>query len=192
MKNNILKRLLGWCPQPKTPTQTNLRKQNVNLFGIYSFFAKVTMALRLLYGLALIAVLFTPFAFYFSRAEPYFMGFLWGYHLPIGYVGLVLGLLVILAPKTILARKYSFGTAMLVTGLVLIISLYLSPPEYFINLIHGTNFSGGAIDVEYPIGYAVTLFVAMFSIIVGLVARISAFTHRRNRTKNIVDEKTNI
>jgi hypothetical protein len=64
--------------------------------------------------------------------------------------------------------------------------------NYHLNLIHGTNFSGGAIDVEYPIGYAATLFVAMFSIVVGLVARISAFIHRRNRTKNAVDGKTHI
>ena len=109
------------------------------------------------------------------------MGYIWGYQLPIGYVGLALGLLAILSPKTILARKHSFGTVMVAIGIFLIISLYLSPYEYFINLIHGTNLPGGAIDVEYPIGHIVTLYLAMFSIIVGLAARISTFVLRQNK-----------
>lgn len=144
----------------------------MNLLNIGSFYEKITLTLRLLYGIALIALLFTPFAFYFSRAEPYFMGYIWGYHLPIGYIGLVLGLLVILSPK--IARKLNFGTIMVVIGLSLLISVYLSPYEYFINLIHGTNFPGGAIDVEYPIGHIVTLYLALFSIIIGLAMRISS------------------
>ena len=49
-------------------------KQNMNLLNIGGFYGKVTLALRLVYGLVLIALLFTPFAFYFSRAEPYIMG----------------------------------------------------------------------------------------------------------------------
>src|SRR3989304_7859412 len=108
------------------------------------------------------------------------MGYIWGYHLPIGYIGIVLGLLVFLSPKT-MVRKLNFGTVMVIIGLFLIISLYLSPAEYFINLIHGTNFPGGAINVEYPIGYTATLFVAMFSIIVGLATRISTFILRQNK-----------
>jgi uncharacterized membrane protein len=121
---SLLKRLKNWCPQPKIPTETNLRKQNLNLLNAGSVYEKITLTLRLIYGTALIALLFTPFAFYFSRVEPYFMGYIWGYQLPIGYVGLVLGLLVILSPKTI-GRKLTFGTVMLVIGLTLIITIFL-------------------------------------------------------------------
>jgi hypothetical protein len=135
--------------------------------------------------LALIAVLFTPFGVYHSRVEPYIVGSLWGYHLPIGYVGLVLGLLVILSSKTILARKYSFGATMVVIGLFLIISVYLFPREYFINLIHGTNFSGVQIDIDYIIGNSVVLFLALFSIIAGLIARIGSLSNAKYNKKGI-------
>jgi hypothetical protein len=132
------------------------------------FHKRIVLILRLVYGLALIAPLFIPFVFYFSRAEPCVMGNLWGYQLPVGYIGLLLGLLVILAPKNILARRPSFGTAMVVIGLLLIISDFLSPHEYVINVIHGTSFSGGAIDIEYPIGHVVTLYLGLFGIVAGI------------------------
>ena len=180
----VLKKLKRWCPQPKTPAQTNLRNQNTNMLRIGSFSAKIAIALRVVYGLALIAVLFTTFGVYHSRVEPYIGGSLWGYQLPIGYVGLALGMLAILYPKTILARKYSFGAVMVVIGLFLIISVYVFPKEYFINLIHGTNFSGVQIDVDYPIGNAVTLCLAIFSIIVGLMARINVFIHPLKKKQN--------
>ena len=151
------------------------------MLSIGSFYEKIILSLRLVYGMALIALLFTPFAFYFSRAEPYIMGNIWGYQLPIGYVGLALGLLVILSPK--IARKLNFGTTLIVVGIFLIITAYLSPYDYFVNLINGTNFSGGAIDIEYPIGHIVTVYLALFSILAGLVTRISVSILKKPQNK---------
>jgi hypothetical protein len=139
------------------------------------FSAKMKLALRLVYGLSLIAVLFAPFGIYHSMVEPYIVGSLWGYNLPIGYVGLVLGMFVILSPKAFLARKDGFGVAMMVIGLFMLGSNYFFPHEYFINLINGTNFSGPQIDIDYALGNAVTLFLAIFSILVGAMLEISAF-----------------
>jgi hypothetical protein len=178
----LRKRFREWCPQPESPTPTNLRNQNVNLLNIGGFYGKVTLALRLVYGLALIALLFTPFAFYFSRAEPYIMGNIWGFQLPMGYVGLVLGLLVIFLPKTA-AGKLGFGTLMVIAGVSLFASAFLCPYEYFINLIHGTNFYGAALDIEYPIGHIATVYLALFSIIIGLAAKISGGFSKKKQAK---------
>jgi hypothetical protein len=149
------------------------------MLNLGSFSAKITLAMRLAYGMALIAVLFTPFGVYHSRVEPYIVGSLWGYNLPIGYIGLALGMLMLLFPKTILAKKASLGVALVVTGFFLIGSLYLIPKESFINWINGTNFSGSQIDVDFAIGNAITLFMGLFSIIAGIVARLSAHTLKK-------------
>jgi hypothetical protein len=143
------------------------------MLNIGSFSDKITIAMRIAYGMALIAVLFTPFGVYHSLVEPYIVGSLWGYNLPIGYIGLTLGVLALVFPKTILAKKSSLGTAMIVTGVLLIGSLYLIPKESFINWINGTNFSGSQIDIDFAIGNAVTLFMGLFSIIAGLTSKIS-------------------
>ena len=140
----------------------------------------VHLALRLAYGLALAAILFAPFGVYHSRVEPYIVGSLWGFHLPVGYFALALGILVIFFPEKILARNYSFGATMVVIGLLLLLSLYLFSKEYSINLMHGTSFSRSQIDIDYPIGNIVTVFLALFSIIAGLAARMSAMIKRKD------------
>lgn len=137
----------------------------------------VHLALRLAYGLTLIAILFIPFGSYHSFGEPAIYGVLWGYHLPVGYVALVLGVLVIFFPKMILASNYGFGATMVVIGLFLMLSLLLYPKQYSINLIHGTNVTA---DIDYPVGNSVTLFLSLFSIVVGLAARISAVIKGKN------------
>lgn len=180
---NVIKKLKNWCPQPKSPSQSNVRNQNTVMLNIGSFSAKIAMTMRLAYGMALIAVLFTPFGVYHSRVEPYIVGSLWGYNLPIGYIGLTLGMLALVFPKTILAKKSSLGTAMIITGILLIGSLYLVPKESFINWINGTNFSGSQIDIDFAIGNAVTLFMGMFGIIAGLVARISVYSFKKNNVR---------
>ncbi len=163
---NVLKKLKNWCPQPKSSSQSNLRNQNIAMLNIGNFSDKITIAVRVAYGMALIAVLFTPFGVYHSLVEPYIVGSLWGYNLPIGYIGLILGVLAIVF-QNVLAKKSSLGTAMIVTGVLLIGSLYLIPKESFINWINGTSFSGSQIDIDFAIGNAVTLFMGMFSIIAG-------------------------
>lgn len=170
IKKSLENRIRGWIPkEPSVPSQT------VSAFNVLK---RLELA-RLAYGVMLSALLITPFGVYHSRVEPYIIGSLWGYNLPIGYIGLILGIQVILFPRTVFARKPSFGVAMVVIGVLLIGSVYLVPRESFINWINGTNFSGSQIDVDFAIGNAITLFMGMFSVVAGLVARISVHSLKR-------------
>jgi len=127
--------------------------------------------LRLTYGFALIAIIFTPFGVYHSISEPYIIGSLWGYHLLVGYVGLVSGILVVLYPKIGFVRNLSFGSLMILIGLFLMLS-FIPPKDYFVNLLHGTTFHPGQIDVDYPAGNSVVLALSILSIAIGFASRI--------------------
>jgi len=159
----IIGALRGWIPKSTSNPVQRTRKLNTGAYG-----AKITGVMRIVYGFALMAILFTPFGVYHSRVEPYIVGSLWGYSLPIGYIGLAVGIIAILFPKTILARKTSFGLAMVVIGVLLIGSLYLVPREPFINWINGTNFSSSQIDIDFVAGNAITLVIGLASIIAGI------------------------
>ena len=126
--------------------------------------------LRLVYGIMLGAMLVTPFGVYHSRSEPYITGYLWGYHLPIGYVGLLLGLLVVLYPRLSTLRSLRFSSLMIFIGLFLLLSFFFSPKDYFINLLHGTNFSSGQIDVDFSVGNSAVWGLSLLSIALGLVS----------------------
>ena len=128
--------------------------------------------LRVIYGLVLVAMLFIPFGVYHSRSEPFIIGSLWGYNLPVGYVGLILGLLAILYQKIGFMKVFKVGSVMLFIGIILLVSFLLSPSESFINLFHGTSFSAGQIDIDYPVGNSVVWGLSLFSIIAGLLLRI--------------------
>ena len=78
--------------------------------------------LRVCYSIILIALLFIPFGVYHSRSEPYLIGSLWGYQLPIGYVGLLLGLFVILYSRMAFGKNLRFGSVMIGIGFLLILS----------------------------------------------------------------------
>ena len=125
--------------------------------------------LRLVYGVMLGALLVTPFGVYHSRSEPYITGSLWGYHLPIGYVGLLLGLLVVLYPRLNTLRSLKLSSLMIFIGLFLLLSFLFFPKDYFINLLHGTSFSPGQIDVDFPVGNSAVLGLSLLSIIFGLI-----------------------
>ncbi|MDQ1279403.1 MAG: hypothetical protein QG670_665 [Thermoproteota archaeon] len=124
--------------------------------------------LRLVYGLILFAIVFIPFGVYHSRSEPYIIGSLWGYNLPIGYVGLVSGLLVILYQKIDFLKDLKFGSMMIVIGFFLLLSFLFSPKDFFVNLLSGTSFSSGQIDIDFPVGNSVVWGLSLFSIISGL------------------------
>jgi hypothetical protein len=126
--------------------------------------------LRVAYGLLLVAVLFVPFGAYHSRVEPYISGFLWGYQLPVGYVALVSGLLVILYPRlNMLKGRLDF--LVVAIGLFLLLSFILFPKEFFINLLHGTSFSAAQIDVDSPVGNVVVWGLSLLSLALGFVLR---------------------
>jgi hypothetical protein len=127
--------------------------------------------LRLAYGVILVALLITPFGVYHSRVEPYILGSLWGYHLPIGYAGLASGTLVIFWPKLRVSKKLRFGWLMALIGLFLLLSFIFTPKDYFINLIHGTSFESGQIDADYPVGNSIVLGLSLLSIVLGLMVR---------------------
>ena len=113
--------------------------------------------LRLAYGVTLVFLLVMPFGVYHSRVEPYIMGYLWGYNLPVGYVGLLLGIAAVLYPKLNNRRNSRFSSFMPLIGLLLLLSFFFSPKDYFINLINGTNFSSIQIDVDFAVGNSTVL-----------------------------------
>ncbi len=158
----------GWIP--KEPALKN--NQAVTLFNRLNSFQFV----RLFYGVMLGALLFVPFGSYHSYGPPSIYGVLWGYYLPVGYVALALGILAILMRRK-LARDY-FGVLMVLIGAALLLSLFLYPKQYSVNLIHGTNV---AVDIDYPVGNAVTLFMGIISIIAGLTSKISVHFPKKNR-----------
>ena len=122
---------------------------------------------RLVYGLMLILMLFVPFGVYHSISEPYIIGHLWGYHLPVGYIGLLSGSMVILHPK--LFGNLRFGSVMIFIGLFLTLSLYCFPKDYFVNLLHNTSFNGNQIDIDYSIGNSTVLGLSFVNIIAGFL-----------------------
>jgi hypothetical protein len=128
--------------------------------------------LRLAYGVMLGALLFAPFGVYHSQVEPYIIGYLWGYNLPIGYVGLLLGIVAVFYPRLNAVRRLRFSSFMSFIGLLLLLSFFFSPKDYFINLIHGTNFSSVQIDVDFAVGNSAVLGLSLFSIVLGLVSFI--------------------
>ena len=125
------------------------------------------------------ALLVTPFGVYHSISEPYVIGYLWGYNLPIGYIGLLLVIVMILYPKGISLRSLRFSSFMPIIGLSLLITLIFSPNYYFINLQHGTNFSADQIDIDFQLGNSAVVIFSLLSIAFGLAsATISKYSKK--------------
>lgn len=130
--------------------------------------------LRLVYAAMLISVLFFPFGAYHSRTEPFIIGFLWGFHLPVGYVALVSGLAVILYPK-LAPLKGRLDFMVVVIGLVLLLSFALVPQEFAINLLNGTSFAAAQIDIDSPVGNLVVWGLSLLSLALGFVLKAKLF-----------------
>ena len=182
LKEYLRNRIRGWLPK-ELSLPRNQRTRMVDQFMRLQL-------LRLAYGVMLGALLVTPFGAYHSRVEPYITGYLWGYHLPIGYVGLLLGTAVVLYPRLNKLRSLRFSSFMPFIGLILLLSFFFSPKDYFINLLHGTNFSPWQIDVDYAVGNSAVLGLSILSIFFGLVSLIRgwlpkerslAYTHKASR-----------
>ena len=124
---------------------------------------------RLVYGLMFIILLLVPFGVYHSKVEPYVIGHLWGYHLPVGYVGLLSGIIVILYSKLALVGKLRFGSVMMLAGLSLVLTLFFFPQDRVINMLHNTSFNGNQVDIDFAIGNLVVWGLSLVSIIVGLL-----------------------
>ncbi len=142
-------------------------------------------AVRFVYGLMLSGLLFTPFIFYHSRAEPYIMGTLWGYQLPIGYVGLLLGILAVIYPRLNLLKNLRFSTIMAISGLALLAALIFNPSDYLINTLNGTNFTPSQMDVDASLGSLAVVWLSFLSITVGLVwSAILGFRKKQSKRPN--------
>jgi hypothetical protein len=163
----------GWLPK-KLSLPRNQR------IKIVDYFMRLQL-LRLSYGVMLGALLVTPFGVYHSISEPYIAGSLWGYYLPIGYVGLLLGVVVVLYPKLNTLRSLRFSLFMPFIGLSMLLSLFFSPNYYFINLLNGTNFSSGQIDVDFPVGNSAVLGLSFLSIAFGLVSFIRGWLPKESQ-----------
>ena len=161
-KKYLEKHIRGWIPK-------EFSLPNHQRIKMGDHFLRLQF-LRLTYGVMLGALLVTPFGAYHSISEPYITGHLWGYHLPIGYVGLLLGILAVGYPKLAFLKNRNFGSLMVLIGLLLLLSFVLSPKEYFINLIHGTNFSSSQIDVDIPVGNSAVWGLSLLSTALGLVS----------------------
>ena len=123
----------------------------------------------------LVMLLFVPFGAYYSRVEPYIIGYLWGYHLPVGYAGLIAGIMVVLYSKLALVRKLRFGSIMIVVELFLFLSFFFWPKVYSINLLQNTRFDGTQVDIDSSIGNSVVWGLSLISIIVGLLLSMKRF-----------------
>ncbi len=167
-----LRQILGWLPK-----EVALHiDHKVRLFDFFMRFQFV----RYVYGLMLSGLLFTPFLFYHSLAEPYIMGTLWGYQLPIGYVGFLLGILAIAYPRFTMLKNLRFSTLMAIAGLSLLVALILTPSDYLINLLNGTSFTPSQMDIEASLGSIAVVWVSFLSITVGLVwSAILGFRKKR-------------
>jgi len=158
-------RLRGWLPKEGSlPRQRRI--EMVDRFSRFQFF-------RLTYGLTMCALLVVPFGVYHSIVEPYVVGSLWGYNLPIGYIGLLLGIMAILYPRLTL-RSIRFSAFMTIIGLSLLLTFVFSPSYYFINLLHSTSFSPSQIDVDLALGNSAVLGLSLLSIVTGLISFVGA------------------
>jgi hypothetical protein len=104
-------------------------------------------------------------------------GALWGYQLPVGYVGLLLGVLMAVYPKVGKLKTLPFSLLMVIAGASLGAALLFSPNTYFINLLHGTHFSPSQIDVDFALGNPAVLGLSLLSLAGGLVAFASKKFH---------------
>ena len=171
LKKSLERRVRGWLPKELSLPSYQRIKMVDQLMRL--------QLLRLVYGVMLSALLVTPFGVYHSRSEPYITGSLWGYHLPIGYVGLLLGIVVVLYPRLNALRSLRLSSLMPFIGLFLLLSFYFSPNYYFINLLHGTSFSSFQIDVDFPLGNLAVLWLSLLSIALGLVSFLCYGHHRK-------------
>jgi hypothetical protein len=159
VKKNLSNYIRGWFPKDLSLSSHKMVDHAMRL-----------QLVRLVYGVMLGALLVMPFGVYHSTAEPYIVGSLWGYYLPVGYIGLLLCMVVIFYPKFSTLRSIRFGALMVIIGLSLLLTFIFSPIDYFINLLHSTSFSAGQIDVDFIVGNSAVLGLSLLSIVVGLAS----------------------
>jgi hypothetical protein len=162
LKKYMESRIHGWLPEENSLPSS----QTGNMFNLL----KNLELVRLAYSVILGYLLVTPFGVYHSISEPYITGYLWGYDLPIGYIGLLLGIVIALYPRLNAFRRLKFSSLIPLIGLFLLLFTYFSPNYCFINLLRGTSFSSFQIDIDFQIGNSAVVWLSLLSIIFGLVS----------------------
>ena len=118
------------------------------------------------YGFLLVLLMIMPFGVY---GTPQTQGILMGYQLPMGYAGLVTGLLTIFHRRLLLLKRVNPGHILLVGGALLVLAVRFTDPDYFINLWHGTSFENWQIDVErYSVGTILTLLIGLVGLAIAM------------------------
>jgi MFS family permease len=181
VKKYLANRIRGWLPKELSLPRNQRTKMVDHLMRL--------QLLRLAYGVMLGALLVTPFGVYHSRVEPYITGYLWGYNLPVGYVGLLLGMVAVLYPRLHALRRLRFSAFMLFIGLSLFLTFLFSPKDYLINLLHGTNFSPAQIDVDFVLGNSAVLGLSILSIVLGLASFIRGWLPKEPNVPNVPSNK---
>ena len=122
---------------------------------------------RVLLGIGFVSNLILPFGVYHSYVEPYVIDYLWGYKSPVGWIGLVLGLLLLAYPRTPVARKLSIGLFMVISGTLLLASVVITPSVTYdlLNLWHGTSIR--AWDIDRSTMNLWPVFLSIASIVIG-------------------------
>ena len=142
-------------------------------------YTNLSQLLRITFGIMLAALLFVPFGVFYSRAEPYLIGFLFGFSLPVGYVSLLCGILLIFYPKLAFSKRISLESFMVSIGLSLILAFLVFPPKLLINLFTGSNFSANQIDIDFPMGNAAVWGLSLLSISSGLSIKLAKRTSKK-------------
>jgi hypothetical protein len=176
-KKYLENRIRGWLPKELSLPRNQKPRMMDHILRL--------QLLRVAYGVMLGALLFIPFGVYHSRVESYITGYLWGYNLPIGYVGLLLGVVAVLYPRVHALRRLKFSAFLLFIGLSLFLTFLFSPRDYFINLFNGTNFSPAQIDVDFAVGNSAVLYLALLSMVVGLFSFIRGWLPKEPDLNNI-------
>jgi hypothetical protein len=161
-KTAIEQRIRGWLPKEKPSPSSQTIGMLSHLTSFYF--------MRLAYGVVLGSLLVVPFGVYHSVSEPYVTGYLWGYDLPIGYAGLLLGVLTIFYPRINRLRSLRFSSLIPIIGISLLLTLVFSPNYYFVNLLHGTSFSSFQIDVDFQLGNSAVVGLSFLSMVLGLAS----------------------
>jgi hypothetical protein len=103
--------------------------------------------------------------------EPHVTGFLWGFTLPVGYIALASGIALILYPRLTLLKILGFDFLLILIGFFLLLSFLTFPKEISINLVQGTSFSYGSIDIDYPLGNSAVLLLSLASMGAGFAVK---------------------
>src|SRR3989304_5640045 len=107
-------------------------------------------------------------------AEPYVLGALWGFMLPVGYVAAASGVTVILYSRSTLLKRFGFGYLLMVIGVSMLLSLLLFPRELSISLLYGTNM----IDIDYSTFTGAVFWLSLLNLGAGIAIKVTRIFSR--------------